>query len=103
MQAIMQETQYFCVNILSSAQQQVSEVCATPDLGEERFAVGSWQQHELTGLYYLDHSPAVFVCCKASVLEHGTHSIYVADITEVLVSDIKQEALVYADGRYHYL
>ena len=35
MDAVIADSEYFCVNILSSEQQQVSEVCATPELAEE--------------------------------------------------------------------
>ncbi|WP_239923644.1 flavin reductase family protein [Agaribacterium haliotis] len=103
MDEVLKGSEHFCVNILSSEQQEVSEVCATPELGEERFSVGTWQQYQKSGLYYLQHAPAVFVCAKQKVFEHGTHSIYVANVDEVLVSDLKQQALVYAEGRYHYL
>ena len=103
MDHILQNSDYFCVNILSSSHQDVSEVCATPDAGEGRFDVGSWSQHEGTGLHYIDNAPAVFICHKQRLVPHGTHSIYIANVDEVLVSDKKHQHLVYANGRYHYL
>lgn len=103
MDAILKSSKYFCINILSADQQKVSEICATPDIGDERFSVGDWEVHEKTGLHYVHNAPAVFVCEKQNLVEHGTHSIYIGNVCDVLVSSAKQKALVYADGRYHYL
>ncbi len=103
MDDVLFHSEYFCVNILSSDHQDVSEICATPETGEERFSVGSWSRHEKNGLHYINNAPAVFICHKQRVVDHGTHSIYIANVDEVLVSDKKHQHLVYADGRYHYL
>ncbi len=103
MDYVLANSSKFCVNVLSAAQQKISEVCATPETGEERFDVGSWSTHEGTGLYYVDHSPAVFVCDKQRAVEYGTHTIYIANIDEVLLGQAGQKALIYAQGGYHYL
>lgn len=100
---VLNNSSQFCINILSAEQKNVSEACATPELGEERFAVGNWNQHSPTGLYYLSDSPAVFVCEKQQAVDHGTHTIYIANISDVYVASGKQTLLVYADGAYHYL
>jgi len=49
------------------------------------------------------NTPAVFLCKKQKVVSYGTHSIYIADICEVLLANEKQKALVYADGGYHHV
>lgn len=103
MDAIMRDSERFCVNVLGANNQDVSEICATPDTGEQRFEVGSWNKHEATSIDYIDTAPAVFVCSKQQVVDHGTHSIFIANIEEVLISKEKKPALVYADGQYHYL
>ncbi|WP_370978489.1 flavin reductase family protein [Agaribacterium sp. ZY112] len=100
---VLAESAYFSVNILSSEQQTLSDLCATPGLNEERFEQGNWQQHESSGLYILPESPAVFICSVQVSIEHGTHNIYVANVEAAYVSDKKHQALVYADGKYHYL
>ncbi len=103
MDYILRHSDHFCINILSSLQQELSQVCATPDLGEERFEVGQWHQHEARGLHYVKDAPAVFLCEKQQQITHGTHTIYIGNIEEVLVSNEKNPALVYADGRYHHV
>lgn len=103
MDAILESSEHLCVNVLAAAQQDVSEVCATADLGDERFSVGEWEVDQTSGLSYLLNTPAVFLCKKQKVVSYGTHSIYIADICEVLLANEKQKALVYADGGYHHV
>lgn len=103
MDFVLSTSTLFSVNVLAASQQDVSEICATPDAAEERFNVGGWQPFEESGLYYLNDSPAVFVCEKANSMVHGTHTIYVANIKRVLTSVNKQPVLLYADGGYHAL
>lgn len=103
MDFVLSDSESFAINVLSSEQQVISELCATPDKAEERFDQGAWLKDEETGLYYLDDSPAVFICQKQQVIEHGTHSIFIGDISKVLVSESETKALVYSAGAYHYV
>lgn len=103
MESIFAESGYFCVNVLGANQQALSEICATPEAGEERFTVGQWAKHEETGIDFVQDAPAVFMCRKEKVVEYGTHNIYFGNIIEVRIGEEKQNALVYVDGKYHYL
>lgn len=98
----LNETDYFCVNVLNQGQENVSNVCAGQLEGEERFSVGQWRQHE-NGIPYLADSSAVFVCKREKFIKHGTHGIYIANIEEVLIEEEPHPVLVYCDGAYHYL
>ena len=43
------------------------------------------------------------MCDKQKSVEYGTHSIYIANIDEVWVTEATQKVLVYADAAYHYV
>lgn len=103
MDVILSQSDDLAVSVLAASQQGISEACSTADLGDERFDVGSWQIDSGSGLSYVDSAPAVFICKKQKVVNYGTHSIYIADITGVMLANSKQKALVYADGGYHHL
>lgn len=96
-------SEYFSVNVLSESHENVSRNCATPSNGDAKFSEGNWVKCDDTGLYYLDDSPAVFICKRAKALTHGTHNIYVGDLTKIIFSDKKEKLLVYANGGYHYI
>jgi len=92
----------FCVNVLQSEQQEVSNKCASGDQGEERFEVGDWQEN--SGLPYLEGSLAVFVCDQDQAIDYGTHRILIGAIKRVLVEESDTiDPLVYLDGGYKTL
>lgn len=103
MDYILKHSDQFCINILGAEHQSLSEICATPDTAEERFNMGVWQSDGKTGLPYVADAPAVFICSTEQVVAHGTHSVFIGDVQSVRVSPEEQPALVYADGKYHYL
>ncbi|MDO6424197.1 flavin reductase family protein [Saccharophagus degradans] len=94
------ETQSFCINILSASHQLVSNTCASPNTDEQRFEVGDWVKNQETGLYYLNDAEAVFFCEKVSVLQHGTHNIFIGNITKVSTSQAEATPLIYLNGGY---
>lgn len=96
----MLESDSFCVNILSQSQQLISNTCASPNSDEDRFAVGDWVKNQATGLYYLNDAEAVFFCQKANVLEHGTHNIFIGNITQVHTGAEDVQPLIYLNGAY---
>lgn len=100
---IIATTQGFAVNILSSAQQDVSNTCASPAEGESRFEVGNWTVDEETGLSYLSDSLTTFFCSKTKSIPYGTHNIYIGEITKVALGETEEGILVYAKGAYHSL
>lgn len=94
------ETQSFSINILSSNHQLVSNTCASPNTDEQRFGVGDWVKNQQTGLFYLSDAEAVFFCEKVSVLEHGTHNVFIGNITKVNTNAADAEPLIYLNGGY---
>jgi flavin reductase len=100
MNSIMKNGEYFCINILSEKQQSISEICASPDMAEERFKTGSWVQDQKSGSFFLEDAPAVFVCKTAKQIDHGTHVIYVGDIAVIRAAPELGKPLIYAHGAY---
>jgi flavin reductase len=103
MATAMQRTTHFSVNILSATQDAISTLCASGEQGEARFGEGVWHADSETGLPYLDSAEAVFICCKEQVIRHGTHDIFIGNITRVLVNDEPVNPLIYLNGGYHRL
>lgn len=101
--AAMQGTAGFTVNVLSKDQEAVSNSCAAPSEGDSRFQQGNWERDEASGLYYLHDAHAVFICEKTQVVPYGTHNIYIGDIRKVVLGNSASELLVYANGGYHYV
>jgi len=89
----------FVINILSAAQQDISNLCAGGDQGEGRFTLGDWQQG-FDQQPYLADSLAVFFCRSAQMQSYGTHKIIVGEIKHVFVGESAVDPLVYADGGY---
>jgi len=100
---ILSQSDEFSVSVLAEHHKEVSDVCAKPCEGESRFAVGSWCQDARTQLSYLDDALSVFFCDKQQAIAHGTHNIYIANVTKVITSDSEGSPLVYAKGAYHSL
>ena len=93
----------FVVNVLNQSHQDISNACATPEIGESRFTLGHWVQDESTGVCFLDDAPAVFFCSVNKIVEYGTHYIYIGDLLDAKTSDSEHPLLGYANGAYHYL
>jgi flavin reductase (NADH) len=100
-QPVLTKGRAFSVNILSADQEAVSNKCASKGEGEERFSVGDWSEHTVTGLPYLPTSQATFFCeVDNEYYEYGTHQIAIGKIVDIVVPDISVDPLVYANGGY---
>lgn len=89
----------FAVNLLTQAQQQVSNVCAGFEPVHDRFSVGQWQEGPDAVPYLMD-SEAIFFCRTDKVVSYGTHYIVIGKIEDVLVSEAHVDPLVYHNGGY---
>lgn len=89
---------HFAVNVLSSAQQPLSQYFAKPRL--DRFA-GVDFYTDLTGCPLLPGSLAVFECATRQRIEAGDHVVFIG---EVLRCETRAGTpLVFSHGRYHQL
>lgn len=88
----------FAINILHRTQQAVASRCSGPVKGEARFELGDWTIGAL-GMPCLRGAQAQIVCRSAGRLDHGTHTVFIGDVVDVMVEG-QVHPLVYVDGRY---
>ncbi|WP_336951234.1 flavin reductase family protein [Sphingobium aromaticivastans] len=86
------------INLLSRHQRDVSAAFGGAVPREERFSVGNWSRdaHELP---ILDDAQANLTCSVESITPYGTHSIVIARVERVRLSEAV-EPLIYQDGAY---
>jgi flavin reductase (DIM6/NTAB) family NADH-FMN oxidoreductase RutF len=89
--------QPFAVNILSRAQERISELCGGGEQGD-RFSEGTWEDH-VDGPPMLADSQANLICACDGFLEYGSHGIFVGRITDIKLCDTI-DPLIYVDGKY---
>jgi flavin reductase (DIM6/NTAB) family NADH-FMN oxidoreductase RutF len=90
----------FAVNILSQAQQALSDRFAW--IEEDRFAEGQWSTAE-TGAPVLDDALAWLDCTIYSRHTAGTHVIYLGEVQASRVIQPEQKPLIYWNRNYHSL
>jgi len=91
----------FTVSVLSYEQQDVSNLCAQKEAGEERFAIDGWAEYGEQKLPYIAGAQAIFVCeVDSDNILYGTHQIVVGKLTEVMIPEGPVQPLIYADGAY---
>lgn len=86
------------VNLLSGDQQAVSSAFGGGVPQAERFNHGEWSEGS-NGLPQLVGAQASLSCVIDAMLAYGTHSIVIARVLEVVVSD-DVSPLIYHDGAY---
>jgi flavin reductase (DIM6/NTAB) family NADH-FMN oxidoreductase RutF len=102
MQSILTFGQPFVVNLLSSDQEAISNLCAGQE-GQKRFSLGNWQETD-KGLPYLEDAQASFICRVDNDGDYyGTHQIVIGRLENVLLSEVPIAPLIYLDGRYRRL
>ncbi len=92
--------QSFVVNVLSQSQQDISNLCASAQSGEERFALGDWQENDKQMPYLADAQVNFFCQVDNDNYHYGTHQIVIGCLEEVTVSEAGVAPLVYVDGGY---
>lgn len=100
-QPFLVKGQSFAVNVLSASQADVSNHCAGPSSGEERFSVGSWSLQDEAGAPFLKEAQAIFFCdVDNDDYYYGTHHIVIGRLTDVVVPEVEPEPLIYVNGQY---
>jgi flavin reductase (DIM6/NTAB) family NADH-FMN oxidoreductase RutF len=88
----------FCVNLLASAQREISAAFAGGLAGEARFANGVWTP-DARGVSRLDDAQANISCAVDRVLAYGTHSIVIGRVEAVRIAGAV-DPLIFQDGHY---
>ncbi len=87
----------FCINILSSKQKELAEVCSKSEEGEARFDSQLWKEND--NFIYAKQSLSNIFCECSKLLEHSSHTIFIGNVTSVINSD-KDCPLLYGSGKY---
>ncbi len=87
----------FCVNILRAGQEETSSIFGSARPAAEKFASGDWHFDRQTPL--LKNAQANIFCRRVNQMDHGTHSILIGNVSEVILTD-PVAPLIYVDGRY---
>lgn len=90
--------QVFCINLLHTGQQPISDIFSGGAEGEARFASGNWQD-SLEGAPFLVDAQANIFCAVEAIHAYGSHGIFIGRVLRVLCQDAIAP-LVYQDGRY---
>ena len=95
---LLSESGRFCVNLLRSEQQALSDAFAGKLPSEDRFLHGAWKE-DGEGLPFLADGQASIFCRRRDVIEYGSHSIFIGEVESVLLTD-EVSPLLYSNGAY---
>ena len=85
-----------CINILSNAQQDISNLCSSNDPESQRFSNDCWNTEETP---FLKDSQSNIFSQVDEVIGYNSHSIIIAKALHAQSAD-SFDGLIYADGRY---
>jgi flavin reductase (DIM6/NTAB) family NADH-FMN oxidoreductase RutF len=88
----------FSLNILHDDQTDLAINCSGRLKGEDRFQRGQWI-HGALGVPQLVGAQSTIACRNAGHLDYGTHSVFVGDVIDVVLSS-NPSPLIYLDGRF---
>lgn len=88
----------FCVNVLRAEDLEVSTQFSGAQTGDARFRSREWTRLS-TGSPVLIDALVSFDCRVVKKMAHGTHSIFLGQVEQVLFGN-KGRPLLYADGQY---
>ena len=92
------KSKVFCVNVLRAEDWELSTSFSGAQSGEGRFKSRNWSKLA-TGSPVLVDSLVSFDCRVAKHLAHGTHTIFLGEVEQVLVGK-KGKPLLYSEGQY---
>jgi flavin reductase len=92
------KSKVFCVNVLRADDWQLSTIFSGGQAGDARFKHGSWTRLA-TGSPALIEALVSFDCRVVKTLAHGTHSVFLGQVEQILVGQ-KGKPLLYSDGQY---
>jgi len=98
----MSKSGVFCVNVLRAEDRELSGLFSGVHgaglRGEGRFRESQWTKLS-TGSPVLIESLVSFDCRIVNRLVHGTHTVFLGEVEELLIGK-KGKPLLYADGQY---
>jgi flavin reductase (DIM6/NTAB) family NADH-FMN oxidoreductase RutF len=88
-----------CVNLLSTADQDLVDAFCRPSRRSERFMSGDWRTLD-TGAPMLTSSLAAFSCRVCKEFDHGSHTIFLCHVLDVYNAEPPFDPLVYLNQAY---
>ena len=88
----------FCANVLRAEDWELSTSFSGAQTGESRFKLRDWT-HLATGSPVLIDSLVSFDCRVVKQLTHGTHTLFLGQVEQVLIGK-KGKPLLYSEGQY---
>lgn len=98
---VFKRNDVLCVNTLTDAQSDLSNLFGGKSSMEERFAAARWDQ-SVTGAPVLENALVSFDCIISERVNVGTHDILFCEVAGVRQSE-QAGSLVYYDRGYHQL
>jgi flavin reductase len=96
--AAVAKSKVFCVNVLRAEDWELSSSFSGAQAGEARFKSRDWTRLA-TGSPVLIDALVSFDCRVMKKLVHGTHSIFLGQVQQVLFGK-KGKPLLYSEGQY---
>ena len=96
---VIERSGVFCVNLLGAGDSLVARQFSSAHLRHERFSAGDWRTLG-SGAPALASALASFDCRVVSKLKVHTHTIFVAEVHDILLTAEPDGPLLYADGRF---
>ncbi|QCP54324.1 flavin reductase [Trinickia violacea] len=87
----------FCVNVLTTEQEDLVDAFSGKVKGDARFQVGEWHNED-SGMPYLEGAQSNLFCDIDSVIPFGTHSVVIGRVTAVRVEE-GIRPLIFANGK----
>ena len=86
----------FCINLLNSNQQNLSNICSDEEMYDQRFKDKNWN---LDDIPFLQNAQANIFCKVDKLTSYHTHTIVVGLVEEAKYAD-EISTLTYVDGEY---
>jgi len=86
----------FCINLLNSNQQNLSNICSDEDMYDQRFKDKNWNLEDIP---FLQNAQANIFCKVDKLTSYHTHTIVVGLVEDANYAD-EISTLTYVDGKY---
>ena len=86
----------FCINLLNSNQENLSNICSDEDMYDQRFKDKNWN---LDGIPFLKNAQANIFCKVDKLTSYHTHTIVIGLVEDANYAD-EISTLTYVDGVY---
>lgn len=86
----------FCINLLNKNQEEISNICSTDSLYDQRFDHDKWNTQTIP---FLEEAQANIFCSIEDLVPYHTHTIVIGKVLNAISND-KINTLSYVNGEY---